>query len=292
MSHTFFNSRLPRYKTPFGAVPANTAVTLRLDVPQNYGYVDPHLVLIKDREDPVHYRMDFTGQEKGANHFSVTVTPTTSGLYFYYFDLYTDFRKVCRGKNAEGELTWVEGDCWQLTVYEPDFRTPDWIKNGTMYQIFPDRFWQSGRRIPAARMDDAIHRLLLAYALIYTLPGVPCVYYGDEIAMQGYRDPFNRAFYDWNSTEKRLRGPLANLAALRRDCDAFNGGRMELVQAEGDVLHFRRVGKTQTAEIILNRGPHLLCTQSFGKSAEVNPGGFTILVEDNQPQNVGYFKIY
>lgn len=58
------------------------------------------------------------------------------------------------------------------------------------------------------------------------------------------------------------------------------------------MLHFRRVGKTQTAEIILNRGPHLLCTQAFGKSAEVNPGGFTILVEDNQPKNVGYFKIY
>ena len=31
-----------------------------------------------------------------------------------------------------------------------------------------DRFWQSGRRIPAARMEDAIRRLLLAYALVYT----------------------------------------------------------------------------------------------------------------------------
>ena len=51
MSHTFFNSRLAHYKTPFGAVPAGTAVTLRLDVPQDYGYVDPHLVLTKDRED-------------------------------------------------------------------------------------------------------------------------------------------------------------------------------------------------------------------------------------------------
>ena len=78
-----------------------------------------------------------------------------------------------------------------------------------------DRFWQSGRRIPLSRMDDAVRRELLAYALLFTLPGVPCIYYGDEIAMQGYRDPFNRAYYDWNSTERRLRGPLANLAELR-----------------------------------------------------------------------------
>ena len=616
MPHTFFNSRLPRYKTPFGAIAAGTPVTLRLDVPGSFGYVDPHLVLTKDREDPVHYRMEYTGQSDGVNHFAVTVTPTTSGLYFYYFDLYTDFRKICRGPGAEGRLTWVLEDSWQLTVYEPDFQTPDWIKSGTMYQIFPDRFyegdpdktmpfadriyradkegepyfwpteqpegylnmdyfggdflgiqkklpylkglgvtciylnpifeahanhryntadylkadpllgtnevfaalckeasrqgiriildgvfshtgsdsryfnregrygpggayrdshspyrswydfdsgyacgyrswwgfetlpeveeespsyidfvcgpggvidtwlglgasgfrldvadelpddfiekiraavkahgadklligevwedattkegwgrrrtylrghgldttmnypfrnaaidfvrgadaaavadailsicenypkpaldcamnflsthdteraitaiadeptngrdrfWQSGRRIPLSRMDDAVRRELLAYALLFTLPGVPCIYYGDEIAMQGYRDPFNRAYYDWNSTERRLRGPLANLAELRRSCDAFKGGAIEWVEAAGDVLHFRRVGRTQTAEIILNRGEHLLATQAFGKAAEVNPLGFTILVEDNAPKNVGYFKIY
>ena len=128
--------------------------------------------------------------------------------------------------------------------------------------------------------------------MIYTLPGVPCVYYGDEIGMQGYRDPFNRAFFDWNSTEQRLRGPLKTLAELRRSCDAFDGGTMELVRAEGDVLHYRRVGKTQTAEIVLNRGPHLLVEEAFGKSTEVNPLGFTVLVEDNAPEHVGYFSIY
>lgn len=82
-------------------------------------------------------------------------------------------------------------------------------------------------------MDEAIRRELLGYAMIFTLPGVPCVYYGDEIAMQGYRDPFNRAFFDWNSTEQRLRGPIKTLAALRRSCDAFDGGRLEIVRAEG-----------------------------------------------------------
>ena len=155
-----------------------------------------------------------------------------------------------------------------------------------------DRNWQSKRRISPMEMDDAVHKLLLGYAMIYTLPGVPCVYYGDEIAMQGYRDPFNRAFYDWNSTEQRLRGPLATLARLRRECDAFDGGRLEIVSAKGDVLHYRRIGKTQTAEIILNRGRHLIAEQAFGKFAEVNPGGFTVLVEENHPEHVGYFSVY
>ena len=58
------------------------------------------------------------------------------------------------------------------------------------------------------------------------------------------------------------------------------------------MLHYRRVGKEQTAEIILNNGPHLIVRTAFGKQTEVNPGGFTILVEDNQPEHVGYFKYY
>ena len=50
-----------RYKTPFGAVPAGQTVTWRLTVPERLDYVDPRVVLTKDREDPVHYRMDFDG---------------------------------------------------------------------------------------------------------------------------------------------------------------------------------------------------------------------------------------
>ena len=616
MSPTYFNSLDPAYKTPFGAVAAGQAVTFRLTVPESLGYVDPHLVLTKDHEDPVHYRMEFAGQTPQQNHFTFTIAPGTPGLYFYHFDLYTDFRRIYRDAGGEGVLRWTDGADWQLNVYETDFQTPDWIKDGTMYQIFPDRFcegkpdklmpfadriyradktgepyfwpteqqegylnmdyyggdfagiqqklpylrdlgvsciylnpifeahanhryntanylkadpllgtneefsalcaaaskegiriildgvfshtgsdsvyfnregrygpggayrdrnspyrswydfdsgypsgyrcwwgfetlpevqedspsyidfvcgkggvidtwlglgasgfrldvadelpdafierirqavkahgedklligevwedattkeafgqrrtylrgkgldavmnypfrsaalsfvtggdaaavaeqilticenypapalncamnflsthdteraitaiagepangrdryWQSGRRIPAEKMDDAMRKLLLGYAMIFTLPGVPCIYYGDEIAMQGYRDPFNRAFFDWNCTEQRLRGPLKTLAHLRKSCDAFDGGRLEIVRADGDVLHYRRIGKTQTAEIILNRGPHLLAEMAFGKYAEVNPGGFTVLVEENHPEQVGYFSIY
>ena len=137
MSHTFYNSLDLTCKSPFGAVKAGQPVTFNLTVPEDLGYVDPHLVLTKDREDPVHYRMEFTGQTPKVNHFALTVTPTTTGLYFYHFDLYTDFRRIYRTPGGEGVLSWTDGQDWHLTVYEPDFKTPDWLKNGTMYQIFP-----------------------------------------------------------------------------------------------------------------------------------------------------------
>ena len=604
-THIFFNSRCAEYKTPFGAVPAGQTVTWRLTVPERLGYVDPHLVLTKDREDPVHYRMNFDGQTPGVNHFVFQLAPTTSGLYFYHFDLYTDFRKIYRTANGEGELTWVNGLDWQLTVYEPDFKTPDWIKDGTMYQIFPDRFyegvpnkplpfadriyrpdktgepyfwpneqsegylnmdyyggdfagiqqklpyleelgvtciylnpifeahanhryntanylkadpllgtnedfaalcaeakkhgiriildgvfshtgsdslyfnregrygpggayrdrnspyrswydfdsgyvggyrswwgfetlpevneetpsyvefitgpggvidtwlrrgaagfrldvadelpdefiekvraavkrvspekfllgevwedattkfgfnkrrtyllgkgldsvmnypfknavldfvkgkpaeqamteilticehypapamdtalnflsthdteraltviadepangrgraWQSGRCVTGDAYEEGLLRLRMAYAIIYTLPGVPCLYYGDEIAMQGYRDPFNRAFFRWDAHEQRLRPVLAQLAQLRHTCEAFRTGQLRVLRAEDGILHYQRVGKVETAEIIVNRTEHIIVeTLASGKSTEVNPMGFTIVVEE------------
>ncbi len=154
-----------------------------------------------------------------------------------------------------------------------------------------DRYWQSGRRLSAVQYERGIKMLTMAYAMIFTLPGVPSIYYGDEIAMQGYRDPFNRAYFDWESSESRVRPVLRQLAELRAECDAFRSGDFQLVKAEGDILHYRRVGKTQSAEMIFNRGDHLLCETAFGKAAEVNPHGFTILVEDNVRPLPGYFKI-
>ena len=617
MSHTFYNSLDLTCKSPFGAVKAGQPVTFNLTVPEDLGYVDPHLVLTKDREDPVHYRMEFTGQTPKVNHFALTVTPTTSGLYFYHFDLYTDFRRIYRTSGGEGVLSWTDGQDWQLTVYEPDFKTPDWLKNGTMYQIFPDRFcegkpnkampfadriyradktgepyfwpteqsegylnmdyyggdfagiqqklpylrdlgvtciylnpifeahanhryntadylkadpllgtneefsalcaaaakegiriildgvfshtgsdsryfnregrygpggayrdrsspyrswydfdsgypcgyrswwgfetlpevneetpsfvefitgeggvidtwlrrgaagfrldvadelpdefiekirtavkrvspekfllgevwedattkfgfdhrrtyllgkgldsvmnypfknsvldfvkgkpaqqaaneilsicehypapaintalnflsthdteraltviadepangrgreWQSGRSVTGEAYEEGMLRLRMAYAIIYTLPGVPCLYYGDEIGMQGYRDPFNRAFFCWDSHEERLRPVLAQLAQLRHSCEAFRTGELRVLRAEDGILHYQRIGKTETAEIIVNRSEHIIVEPlASGKHTEVNPMGFTIVVEENgHNPNHSYYDI-
>ena len=94
-----------------------------------------------------------------------------------------------------------------------------------------------------------MRKLLLGYAMIFTLPGVPCIYYGDErppCRATATRSTVRSLI--GTAPRQRLRGPLKTLAHLRKDCDAFDGGRLEIVRADTDVLHYRRIGKTQTAE--------------------------------------------
>lgn len=50
----------------------------------------------------------------------------------------------------------------------------------------------------------AFNKLKLALILQFILPGNPCVYYGDEIGMQGFEDPFNRAYYKWDNIDEEI----------------------------------------------------------------------------------------
>ena len=45
-------------------------------------------------------------------------------------------------------------DSWQITVYEPDFQTPECIKGKVFYQIFPDRFCEG--------IEDVYKRQMMA----------------------------------------------------------------------------------------------------------------------------------
>mgnify|MGYP000784866158 FL=1 len=155
------------------------------------------------------------------------------------------------------------------------------------------REWQSGRSVTGEAYEEGMLRLRMAYAIIYTLPGVPCLYYGDEIGMQGYRDPFNRAFFCWDSHEKRLKPVLAQLAQLRHSCEAFRTGELRVLRAQDGILHYQRVGEAETAEIIVNRSEHIIVEPlASGKHTEVNPMGFTIVVEENgHNPNHSYYDI-
>ena len=617
MPVTIFNSQDTFYKTPFGAVRAGETVAFTLTVPVEFGCTTPYLLFNRDGEQPSLFPLQKQYFRNGMDVFSTTIQPQEPGLYFYYFDLYTGYRKLYAGQLGEAYVTTGDGEAWQLTVYEKDFQTPSHLRGGVIYQIFPDRFfessphatmpyadriyrpdkrsepyfwpneqhegylnmdyyggdlpgirkkltylaslgvtciylnpifeahanhryntadyrkvdpvlgtnedfaelcraakargidvvldgvfshtgsdsryfnregrygeggayrdpnspyrcwydfgpqykggyrswwgfetlpevneetpsyvefitgpggvidtwlrrgaagfrldvadelpdefiekvraavkrvspekfllgevwedattkfgfnkrrtyllgkgldsvmnypfknsvldfvkgkpaqqaaneilsicehypapaintalnflsthdteraltviadepangrgreWQSGRSVTGEAYEEGMLRLRMAYAIIYTLPGVPCLYYGDEIGMQGYRDPFNRAFFCWDSHEKRLKPVLAQLAQLRHSCEAFRTGELRVLRAEDGILHYQRIGKTETAEIIVNRSEHIIVEPlASGKHTEVNPMGFTIVVEENgHNPNHSYYDI-
>jgi glycosidase len=76
--------------------------------------------------------------------------------------------------------------------------------------------------------------------LQFALPGNPCIYYGDEIGMQGYEDPLNRAFFKWSDTDCELRCFYKELSLLKNKEKALALGSVEFIKSDGRHLVFER----------------------------------------------------
>ncbi len=89
-------------------------------------------------------------------------------------------------------------------------------------------------------LETAKKRALAVTALQMTFPGVPCVYYGDEIGMQGFADPFCRRTFDWESINSDYAEQFKKWIQLRNSSPAFTDGEFEPVYTIGKIFAFIR----------------------------------------------------
>lgn len=135
------------------------------------------------------------------------------------------------------------------------------LGDGVLPDTVPERKRAEARLSPAAR-KLAERRLRAAVLWQMTWPGVPSVYYGDEIGMEGQRDPFNRCPYDWENGSAELREFFRRAIALRRAEPALRTGELIPLFGSGDIYAYAR---------IIRNGRDV-----FGKEAE--NGAFVIAV--------------
>ncbi|HXK77629.1 MAG TPA: glycoside hydrolase family 13 protein [Oscillospiraceae bacterium] len=117
-----------------------------------------------------------------------------------------------------------------------------------------DREWQAAHHIPSSDQYEAGKRLLIeAFAAIFTLPGTPCVYYGDEAGLYGYGDPFCRCCYPWGNEDAELREAVSRLGKLRKEHAALMGGSFRILRADEAVFAFERAAGGHFLLTMLNR---------------------------------------
>ncbi len=90
--------------------------------------------------------MTYLYEEDGLLVFGATPR-FAEGLYFYSFAYDAGYgrRYLVKGPDGAAGISGERGEGWQLTVYREDYRVPDCYAGGIYYQIFPDRFCNSGR---------------------------------------------------------------------------------------------------------------------------------------------------
>ena len=92
-----------------------------------------------------------------------------------------------------------------------------------------------------------LQRVKLALALLFFLPGAPCIYYGEEIGMLGGKDPDNRRSFPWDKFPEMQKAPiydyLKSLIALRNKERVLRDGSLEIAYSVGRLEIVRTLGK-------------------------------------------------
>ena len=96
----------------------------------------------------------------------------------------------------------------------------------------------------------------LAVALLFTYPGVPCVYYGDEIGLGGGQGMNSRQCMSWDSStwDMELQSFYKALIYLRRTSPALTDGGFQVLWTEDDTLVYQRDSNEETILIVARRG--------------------------------------
>ncbi len=81
-----------------------------------------------------------------------------------------------------------------------------------------------------------LRKVRLMFFIQFIFPGIPAIYYGDEIGMEGGKDPDNRRAFPWDEArwEHDLRGYVRRLVDFRKKSPALQRGWLEVMQADPD----------------------------------------------------------
>ncbi len=115
------------------------------------------------------------------------------------------------------------------------------------------RDWQSGRKLSKEDYAKGIRLVKLASVIQFTLPGIPSIYYGDEIGMQGYADPFNRACFIEENAEESLLEHYRKLGKIRTENSCFKEGSFKILSCERACIAYVRQDESSAVLVIVNR---------------------------------------
>lgn len=164
--------------------------------------------------------------------------------------------------------------------------------------------WTEGRW-PQPAEAAPYERLALAFAVLMTNPGVPLVYYGDEIGLAGGADPDNRRLMPWEddpaapalaAPQLALREAVRALARMRAEHPVLSRGVRTTLSSSEDTWVYRMGGCGDEAPVLtatnradtprsvtLPEGAYtdLLSGETVaGGPLELPPRGYRVLAED------------
>lgn len=151
---------------------------------------------------------------------------------------------------AKGEST-ASGLSAELQAVQA--ATPAWAQQGMLNLLGSH---------DTARVSHELHAdrfaLKTAVALLLTAPGVPMIYYGDEIGLAGGEDPDNRRCMQWEESQwdQDLASWYRTLIQLRHARPSLRSREDDISSPDDDVVIRQRGTGDDAVSVVINRASH------------------------------------
>ena len=149
----FFNSRDSKHKSPYGATPTDSGITFNLKTGTDV--TSAKIVFITSNGIQLVDMTKAVAFDASSNKWTGNFKSSKIGQFKYYFVVSNGSDVKAYGDDdgffgpgKAGQIGTV--GYYDLNIYDKNFKTPDWMKNSVIYQIFPDRFFNGD-----TKNDDA-----------------------------------------------------------------------------------------------------------------------------------------
>ncbi len=138
---------------------------------------------------------------------------------------------------------------------------------------------------------NIVNRMSMAFAFVLTQPGIPLIYYGDEVGLYGGADPDNRRFMPSLSSltapQSELLTRVQRIGRARRDYDALRRGRFVELWVDDDLfVYARQTADGQVALVAMNKGAARTQNVPVPASLGIDGQTFTDVLNPVSPRSV------
>jgi len=167
----------------------------------------------------------------------------TAACLSFFTGKHLDLHETLKAGGYQGHIQPIDANDSILGMYNPDV---------TRVQLNLLDSHDTPRFLTCAGSDPA--SLQLALTFIFTYPGAPCIFYGDEIGLDGRHDPECRKSFPWDQAKwnHQLRDFVKELIALRKTHKSLRWGKYQRLYSAEGVYAFKRTSDDETLFIALN----------------------------------------